>query len=181
MTEDGHFFHIDFGHFLGNTKKKFGVNRERAPFVLTPDFIYVMDRKDGARFKRCVKCCIEAYDVLRQHARLLIALFAMMLSTGMPELNSADDIRYLQNVLLLDLPSAEALATFEKILYDCINVNWGTQVLKPTAMNIFFDIPIIFVDLTTSAFPPRVYMSVSFHCKLPWSICRILVRFRYYC
>ena len=35
-------FHIDFGHFLDHRKKKFGVNRERVPFVLTEDFIRVI-------------------------------------------------------------------------------------------------------------------------------------------
>jgi phosphatidylinositol kinase/protein kinase (PI-3 family) len=34
------FVDIDFGHFLGNYKKKFGFKRERAPFVFTPDFAY---------------------------------------------------------------------------------------------------------------------------------------------
>lgn len=37
-------FHIDFGHFLGNFKKKFGINRERVPFVLTQDFLHVIAR-----------------------------------------------------------------------------------------------------------------------------------------
>lgn len=27
ISKEGHFFHIDFGHFLGNFKKKFGINR----------------------------------------------------------------------------------------------------------------------------------------------------------
>lgn len=40
--------HIDFGHFLGNFKSKFGVKRERVPFVLTDDFIYIIT-KGGAR------------------------------------------------------------------------------------------------------------------------------------
>jgi phosphatidylinositol-4,5-bisphosphate 3-kinase len=35
--EEGNFLHIDFGHFLGNVKAKFGVKRERDPFVLTPE------------------------------------------------------------------------------------------------------------------------------------------------
>jgi len=35
MTKCGHFFHIDFGHILGNFKSKLGVKRERAPFVFT--------------------------------------------------------------------------------------------------------------------------------------------------
>ncbi len=37
LSEAGHLFHIDFGHFLGNFKSKFGFKRERAPFVFTLD------------------------------------------------------------------------------------------------------------------------------------------------
>lgn len=37
-------FHIDFGHFLNHKKKKFGINRERVPFVLTDDFLRVIAR-----------------------------------------------------------------------------------------------------------------------------------------
>ena len=40
LTDTGHLFHIDFGHFLGNFKKKFGFNRERTKFVLTPEVIF---------------------------------------------------------------------------------------------------------------------------------------------
>lgn len=35
-------FHIDFGHFLGNFKRKLGINRERVPFILTYDFVHVI-------------------------------------------------------------------------------------------------------------------------------------------
>ena len=38
VTEGGQLCHIDFGHFLGNFKLKFGVRRERVPFVLASDF-----------------------------------------------------------------------------------------------------------------------------------------------
>ena len=37
-------FHIDFGHFLGNFKKKLGIKRERVPFVLTEDFTKVITK-----------------------------------------------------------------------------------------------------------------------------------------
>lgn len=36
MSRDGRLFHIDFGHFLGHFKKKFGFDREKGPFVFTP-------------------------------------------------------------------------------------------------------------------------------------------------
>lgn len=44
INEEGQIFHIDFGHFLGHFKKKFGINRERVPFVLPDDFLYVISR-----------------------------------------------------------------------------------------------------------------------------------------
>jgi phosphatidylinositol-4,5-bisphosphate 3-kinase len=46
LTEMGHLFHIDFGHFLGNFKTKLGIQRERAPFVFTEEVIVydVIDR-----------------------------------------------------------------------------------------------------------------------------------------
>ena len=39
ITDTGHLFHIDFGHFLGNFKEKFGFKRERTKFVLTEEVI----------------------------------------------------------------------------------------------------------------------------------------------
>ena len=47
VSTGGNLFHIDFGHFLGRIKSKAGIKRERAPFVLTPDFVYIMGGKVG--------------------------------------------------------------------------------------------------------------------------------------
>lgn len=47
-------FHIDFGHILGNFKSKFGIKRERVPFILTHDFIHVIQQgKTGYTEKFC--------------------------------------------------------------------------------------------------------------------------------
>ncbi len=40
---EGHFLHIDFGHFLGNVKKKLGFNREKDPFVFTTEIAYFVN------------------------------------------------------------------------------------------------------------------------------------------
>ncbi|CAK5020707.1 unnamed protein product [Meloidogyne enterolobii] len=44
LANDGRIFHIDFGHILGHTKRKLGINRERTDFVLTDHFLYVISR-----------------------------------------------------------------------------------------------------------------------------------------
>jgi len=45
VTDRGQLCHIDFGHFLGNFKSKFGVRRERVPFVLASDFEIIIARE----------------------------------------------------------------------------------------------------------------------------------------
>lgn len=44
IKEDGHLFHIDFGHFLGHVKRAAGgiINRDKSPFIFTDDFVYVL-------------------------------------------------------------------------------------------------------------------------------------------
>ena len=58
-------FHIDFGHILGRFKSKFGVRRERVPFVLTSDFVYVIRRgpkNSSEDFSRWVEMVLEIVD-----------------------------------------------------------------------------------------------------------------------
>lgn len=52
-------FHIDFGHFLGHYKKKLGINRDRAPFVLTDHFLAVIAKgktnyRDSHEFRKYI-------------------------------------------------------------------------------------------------------------------------------
>ena len=101
LAMTGHLFHIDFGHFLGNFKSKFGIKRERAPFVFTPDFAYVLGDKGSDDFARFVDICGQAYNVLRANGHEFINLFQLMLSTGIPELQRAEDINWLRDCLLI--------------------------------------------------------------------------------
>mgnify|MGYP001216940493 FL=1 len=100
VTESGRLFHIDFGHFLGNFKSKFGIKRERAPFVFTPEMAFVLGRQGiesrADLFPRFQSECSKAYNLLRKKTSMLISLFLLMVPAGMPELLEDSDIGYLQ-------------------------------------------------------------------------------------
>ena len=85
LTRDGRFFHIDFGHFLGNFKYKYGYRRERAPFVFTPQLAAVMGGPGAPAYARFEGLCCHAYLVLRRHGHLLINLFSLMVAGGASE------------------------------------------------------------------------------------------------
>lgn len=106
VKKTGQLFHIDFGHILGHFKEKFGFRRERVPFVLTHDFVYVINKgqtnnKKGAdEFRNFQELCEMAFIILRRHGCLILSLFSMMISTGLPELSSEKDLNYLRETLV---------------------------------------------------------------------------------
>jgi len=127
VTRDGHLFHIDFGHFLGNFKKKFGFNRERSAFVFTPEMAYVMGGekyKKSLQFKNFKELCCRAFNALRKHACLLENLFVLMVAAGMPELMVADDIGYLKDKLLLNLSDKDAEKAFKDEIKKSLETMW---------------------------------------------------------
>jgi phosphatidylinositol-4,5-bisphosphate 3-kinase len=128
LTESGCLFHIDFGHFLGNTKKFMGFKRERAPFVLTPDFVNIMGRKGSSTFQWFQDVCCQAYNAIRRRASLFINLFSMMKHTGIPELASIKDIDYLRSVLVLEKTEEEAAKYFKEKIDACLRLSWSTQL-----------------------------------------------------
>jgi len=133
VKEDGQIFHIDFGHFLGHYKKKFGIVRERVPFVLTEDFLYVISRgkqdpKRGEEFAQFQELCGKAYLALRRHANLLITLFMMMLPSGITELQSINDVSYLRQTLAVEKNDKEALEYFQNVFNDAYKGAWTTKL-----------------------------------------------------
>ncbi|KAM3872175.1 phosphatidylinositol 4,5-bisphosphate 3-kinase catalytic subunit gamma isoform [Diretmus argenteus] len=130
ITDQGNLFHIDFGHILGNWKRFLGVNRERVPFVLTPDFLYVMGSVKGRTslyFQRFRDTCTQAYLSLRSHSRLLVTLFSLMLLTGIPELSGAEDMRYLREALQEERGETEAREHFLQQIAICEQLGWTVQ------------------------------------------------------
>ena len=129
IREDGTLFHIDFGHVLGNFKEKYGIRRERVPFVFTPEMVYVMGDKNDVFYAQFVEMCTTAYNLLRSSASLFMNLFAMMMSSGMPELQTVEDLFYLKDTLDLDLTQQQAGEKFAAMLESSskalsTRVNW---------------------------------------------------------
>jgi len=117
LQRSGRFFHIDFGHFLGNFKVKLGVKRERAPFVFTPSMLDAMGGKKSAAYQEFRQLACEAFQVLRRHSNLLITLLMLALTCDIPELTSADDIAWVHKTLMLDATDEEAERRFKKLIH----------------------------------------------------------------
>ena len=109
MQEDGHLFHIDFGHFLGNfkVKKILGtkIARERSPLVFTPQMLHVLnptgDKLHGKEVDAFLEVCYSTYALLRERASEFITLFTLMVTAGLPELKKVSDVMYMQDKLHL--------------------------------------------------------------------------------
>jgi phosphatidylinositol-4,5-bisphosphate 3-kinase len=137
IDNKGHFFHIDFGHFLGNFKSKFGVKRERTPFVFTPEMAEVCKiafakaLKEGKNIgstrlrsrplSTFDALCVKAFLILRQNSHCLITLFKLMIPAAMPELLKSEDIMYMQKHLHLSMSVEEAADKFSLEIEHCLH------------------------------------------------------------
>uniref|UniRef100_A0A672MF58 phosphatidylinositol-4,5-bisphosphate 3-kinase n=1 Tax=Sinocyclocheilus grahami TaxID=75366 RepID=A0A672MF58_SINGR len=131
IRETGQLFHIDFGHFLGNFKSKFGINRERVPFILTYDFVHVIQEgrtNNSEKFERFREYCEQAYKILCRNGTLFVNLFALMKAAGLPELSSSKDIQYLKDSLALGKSEEEALKNFKVKFNEALRESWKTKV-----------------------------------------------------
>merc|ERR1711865_627709 len=120
LKEDGRLFHIDFGHFLGNFKSKFGVKRETSPFVFTPQFAAVFGGANGQRYEEFCQVCCNAYNALRRESQLIISLFRLMISSGLPELQTEEDLYWLREKLSLAMTEDEASAHFRAMIKESL-------------------------------------------------------------
>jgi phosphatidylinositol kinase/protein kinase (PI-3 family) len=116
IRKDGRFFHIDFGHFLGHFKKMLLFDREDRTFYYSEALEEVLTTQ--GRMPDFLKFCEHALMVLRCNADTLMYLLLSMIGTGIPELQSIEDVRYIANVLMLDLSDGEAFQKFQKMLTD---------------------------------------------------------------
>ncbi|CAL4157282.1 unnamed protein product, partial [Meganyctiphanes norvegica] len=128
LKTSGHLFHIDFGKFLGDAQKFGNFKRDRTPFVLTSDMAYVINggEKLSDKFQSFVDLCCKAFNIIRRNGHLLLYLFALMASSGIPGV-TWDAVAYVERSLLQDKTNAEAGAMFARMIQDSLK-SWFTQV-----------------------------------------------------
>ena len=121
ITRDGRLFHIDFGKFMGNVQTFAGISRDRSPFLLTSEMRAAMGAE--ANFAAFEEHCVRAFLIVRRSASTFLALFGMLVATGMPELSSLQCLDFLRSTLMLDEGSDEAkVATnFKQLIVKSLN------------------------------------------------------------
>ncbi|XP_045763916.1 phosphatidylinositol 4-phosphate 3-kinase C2 domain-containing subunit alpha isoform X1 [Maniola jurtina] len=117
LKTSGHLFHIDFGKFLGDAQMFGNFKRDRAPFVLTNDMVYVINGGDRPtqRFQHFVELCCMAFNIVRAHHDHILDLFALMAMSGVTGVSSAA-VGYVRAALLPAASNAEAAAAFAQLI-----------------------------------------------------------------
>ncbi|CAG0891228.1 unnamed protein product [Darwinula stevensoni] len=157
LKTSGHLFHIDFGKFLGDAQMFGNIKRDRVPFVLTSDMVYVINGTDKPtdKFQKFVDYCCDAYNILRAHADVFQNLFALMASSGIPGV-TMDAVKYVQKMLAPEKSNADAANMFTRMIEDSVK-SWFTQVnffLHSLAQLRFSDTQ---DDRLTLSFIPQTY------------------------
>jgi hypothetical protein len=127
LNKNGAMFHIDFGHFLGHFKTKFGYEREKAPFVFTKQYAQILGGRGAPAYDLFVESACKAFSVVRKNCMLFINLFTMMISVGLPELKSRENVVYLRDMLVLEKSDADAERFLKGLIEESLR-SFNTQV-----------------------------------------------------
>ncbi|KAF5400632.1 hypothetical protein PHET_06179 [Paragonimus heterotremus] len=139
----GHLFHVDFAKVFGNVQTFAGIKRDRVPFVLTPDMLYVLQtysrelndaaargivsstsghgssnsnaavHRDGVQL--FIDYCCEAYNLLRRQAYAILSLLDIGLSMDIPGI-TRDSVRFVLRALKLTYSEQQATDYFTELI-----------------------------------------------------------------
>ena len=124
MTEEGHFFHIDYG-FVGREPKPF------APAVkLCPEMIEVMGGKFSGYYATFMKKCISVFVVLRKNSQVILDLLNLMMDSGVNDI-TVETIEKIQRRFLLGMADREAITTLTT------DIEKGFETILPKMMDNF--------------------------------------------
>ena len=106
IKADGTFFHIDFGHIMGNFKTKAGWDVENKIFVFTKAMSHALG---DSRYSKFEAICVETFNIARRNGNLLLTMLYLLTGCGLPELKDTNDLKWPLEKLMLN-ESDEAAA-----------------------------------------------------------------------
>lgn len=133
ITTTGHVFHIDFGKYLGDWQMAAGIKRDRVPFILTPEMVYVINQGKQVsteHFQEFIDECCQAFNLVRRHSTFLLNTVrfvsapgqtapAQMCCSDIPGLGVAAQ-QFLESNLFLHLNDVDATITFTRMIQDSL-------------------------------------------------------------
>ncbi|ESO86930.1 hypothetical protein LOTGIDRAFT_194469 [Lottia gigantea] len=121
LKQSGHLFHIDFSKFLGDTQMFGSFKRDRVPFVLTSDMVYVINdgEKQTGKFQHFIDLCSQAFNILRKHHDLFYSLFMLMSRSGIPGVTE-NAAQYVKRALLPGQTDAQASSMFTRMIEESV-------------------------------------------------------------
>ena len=105
LTTQGHLFHIDFGFIFGRDPKPLP-----PPIKITKEMVEAMGGAGSAHYKQFQQYAVSAFNILRQHASLILNLLSLMQDAGIPRVSDEMEKNLLktQEKFRLELNDEEA-------------------------------------------------------------------------
>lgn len=118
ICPDGHFFHADFGYFLGQDPKPF------PPLMkLPPQIIEAFGGADSANYNKFRNYCFVAYSILRKNSNLILNLFELMRDSSIPDIRMEPEraVYKVKEKFCLDMSEEEAIIHFQNLINDSVS------------------------------------------------------------
>ena len=115
--KDGRIFHIDFGYVFGKEPHL----PYFIPFKISRDMVDCMGGNDSENYKKFSKKCVNAYLILREHARTIVNMFYLMIDSGIPQLKDIQCLKQLYDRFCPNLTKEQAKEKFLKELEESLN------------------------------------------------------------
>ena len=135
LTKDGHLFHIDFGMIGREPPTKI----RSPPIKLSIEMVQLMGGQQSPHFVLFNQLCVEAYNILRKNANLILNLVYLMSNSSVEDLANERTRLQMQERFQLHLSDEEAGKSLQKVLQDCVTALFGrlNETLHAIKYNIF--------------------------------------------
>ncbi|EPY50324.1 phosphatidylinositol 3-kinase Pik3 [Schizosaccharomyces cryophilus OY26] len=118
ITEDGHFFHADFGYILGRDPKLFS-----PAMKLSKEMVEGMGGYNSPFYQQFKSYCYTTFTALRKSSNLILNLFSLMVDANIPDIKfDKDKVVYkVKERFCLQMSESDAIMYFEQLITDSVS------------------------------------------------------------